>query len=693
MHTNAKTVALCSVICAATLLSCQKIYEPPSPPSISERGKASAEQLVYVLKALRTVYDIRQTADTFDMTWTTLDSPALSASFWDPAGIRSDLQRSLAKRQATASSPFALLKIAAARSAGAAPRTLNLEYPVDSLHLDSLYANDSVRIRAAYQFDSSMGVWDTARDSVFGRWVPGQLHAYLLDSLRRYRILDSTTRITDIESWNIPVSGPFILARKRQYHVQGADTVFLHAARCDSTIVEDSLFSLSVNSTWRGALKRNDASSGWWSQADSSVLLNYADLLVTSAGERRVTSLVDSSYDFRLSTQPQTVALRQSVDYVSGALDSVVWETIQRLDAGGDSLTLFSYLRRDYYTDNSSAACRIVRPDTTPCTLFVDLSLSAPARVPAIFGISDTSHFVYLLDHSADWSAVSYQWLTRLDFYRSAATPVSSALWTFVPRAPAPFSPFSRRPAGWLQVAASYNKGNDSTLARVWTYCDTGAADTATYIWAGPQHDTILTTYVRQKGAPEWSYGMVGAEPISRWGRVQRRGAGVSIDDTAFDAADPGRFLPVRTIHGTIDTAGAGSFAVDGLGAFGLDFSADSITLTVGNSQPLPAGAYAVCPRDSLMTLHVYTSDTTTYVFRLSAEGFISGTFDVAYRGALQPSGRNIIIRPTCSGSATLYGIFDNLAGHVEDPALVGGQLCIMLWGTNRLADEGYQFQ
>jgi len=288
---------------------------------------------------------------------------------------------------------------------------------------------------------------------------------------------------------------------------------------------------------------------------------------------------------------------------------------------------------------------------------------------------------------------VTYQWLTRLDFYRSAGTPVSSALWTFVPQSPSPFTSFSHRPQGWLKVAASYNKGNDSTLARVWTYCDTGAADTATYIWAGPQHDTVLTTYIRQKGAPEWRYTMVGAEPISRSGRVQRQGAGVSIDDTAFDAADLGHLLPVRTIRGSIDTAGAGFFAIDGLGAFGLDFGADSITLTVGNSQPLPAGAYSMGRRDSLLAFRVYASDTTAFALRLTAEGFISGTFDVAYRGTLQPSGRNIVVRPTCSGSATLYGIFDNLEGHVEDPALVGGQLSILLWGTNRLADEGYQFR
>jgi hypothetical protein len=146
-------------------------------------------------------------------------------------------------------------------------------------------------------------------------------------------------------------------------------------------------------------------------------------------------------------------------------------------------------------------------------------------------------------------------------------------------------------------------------------------------------------------------------------------------------------------MRGTIDAEGAGSFAVNGLGAFGLDFSADSITLTVGNSQPLPAGAYSFCPRDSLLAFRVCASDTTAFALRLTAEGFISGTFDVAYRGTLQPSGRNIIVRPTCSGSATLYGIFDNLASHVADPALVGGQLSIMLWGTSRLANEGYQFQ
>jgi hypothetical protein len=682
-----------SAAAALVVCSCQKIPAPPESPRISSIGKTVARQVVYVCKMVQSVQDVRQIALPFDYSLAVVDSPRLDIGFFDPSGATANVTRSLAKTAASQTAYFAEASRALLQSAGSVPRSMQLAYTLSDSLLDSLKAIDTL-LHIRYRPDAgAAGTWDTLYDSLFGRWVPDSLTGtrnLILDSLRRYRIKDSSTVITDIEHWAFGNGMSLSMKRKEQTHRQGDYALYLHAAAVDGDIVHDSLIIKMTDRIMTLGLKRNDTSPGWWSSFDSSALLGYSESILLNTGDKYAVSLIDSTYDFKTPAESQTLHMRTLNDYASGPVDSTSSDYYQRF---GSSPAILSYKQTDYYANNNKAASKITRADTSTCTLFVDMVVAAPNRAQTLFGKSDSSHFVYVLNHDGPWSDIAYVSYSRTDYYRAAPALIDHALWTFLPAQAVSLGKWNARGAGDLKVVA-YHKASDSTALRVWTISDTGDADKETYSWSSRSHDSLHMQFETPHSGTTTRYRVAGPEILRRSGSVVLEGPNRTIADTAYAVFSS---QPLRFMSGTLDAAGAGTIAVTGQDSFELRFASGKVDLVCPANQPIAAGTYSLNDADSLKAFSFADSSlsmTFNYKMCISAEGFINGSFLTNDTIGLQPRCLGLSIWPLYHGSARLYGVFESSGlEDVDDPRQIFASFEINLWGENRLGNNEYVFE
>ncbi|MDD5673042.1 MAG: hypothetical protein PHC61_02675 [Chitinivibrionales bacterium] len=666
-----------SVSLVFILISCSPPSKITEKPVLNADAPTIANQVVFALKTLRIIHDVREVTDRFTFAQFDRDSLQLQMPDWDPRAINQYYQKSLAKSTGGLKGPFASASALLAKSGVAPVATLVRSYAkakFDTVFLsaDSLYCGvaplDSSLIAPGY---------NRATDSVFWRFAAADSIDTLLVRIIRLQ-KDTITNNSDLQRWDYGAAGnTFSMIIRQQDHFSGALRIYQHHSKLANQIIFDTVATASTATTAFYYLERQDNSSGWWRTLDSSKILLYRDSLAT-ADSTRSRTIVDTASGGTIDLTADTLQpylLTSKVVY-NQTNSSTTVALAGAFDPKADSNAIYSFYKKIKNISGDSAEYWLPSIDTTSrCTLMVKLSdhLAASGDT-TFFGPRSGSTYHLQIRHSAHWDSVLVDSVYRED---KESGSIASVTWSFKPQSPVVLQNKLVLTKGMIVVRSFTAIDDTVTGSRQWSRCDTAAPVAYTSAWVGKKGDTVRLSESLDGGDVRYSY----SQPTfpSRRGRLQ---SGGQFSDTLYGPT-------IRVLSGTLDSSGFGLITVSGLDSFALQISRDTVLVIAQGGKYIPVDRnfnwqisgdqFQGHFFDSALALNCAMTAT------MDRSGVIR--FKSDYRGAAGDSAvfsaQYFLVTPLYDGRGYLYGLV-NGAGNEN----LATTLKIDLWNYNTLADE-----
>ncbi|MBD3420762.1 MAG: hypothetical protein GF398_11645 [Chitinivibrionales bacterium] len=706
-------------------MQCQKASVNPTQITVSSSGKAAAGQVVSMLELTRTIDDVRRLKNPFDFSRALLDTNYIELDYWDESGMVQSFGAGLGKLRVGPRALFTAFTATLAASSQSVNRGEAFPDPqrYDTTRLDSLIHAQSISIRVEYRVDSAVAApWKNARDSLFGHWqdLPStpNIREHVLDSLKRYRRLDSAqTTWQDFELWQFVGETSIRLVEKNLVAARQTDSSRLYQHRAvlsaDTTLIEDYVFVQDNAQSHAYVVERLDKSTQWWTQVAGSKLIAFTDTLYTGRGTSSIEHLspvvllricADSTdtvgkafvYDF---TQADSLQLVRSITATSrpdGTRDTVDIAYAYRTTSDGAEKKLKYYTKRIHFTDQTRLTYdlqNVITDTTASCTLKVRIRPSAGAPIEPRFGLSRRTFFDYTLTGDAGFTDFDIIAISREDVVQSDEFDL--ILWNYTPSSPVSLHHGNLLDSTGVLEVTGYHRLGRSTAFERWRRRFRDRIDSVWYTWAGTggyRADTIsIAMEWEADSAVSYTYATQGY--YSRRGHIAYRAGDTTATDSLF--VENGAYL-ARRIRGAFTALPVDSFLVDGARAYRLGLSSDSAWVRCAISDSCPGSqAPGFALGDTLISssyLDPQYGFRMNFAFTAASDRFITGTMveDSLTSGAMRVV--DIRLSPLNSGTATMYGIFNNIDESMVNPRNVYGVLSIELWGENRIGSSDYLY-